>query len=158
MAWAFGALGIQDRARHFATLYLNDVADVLREAVEPHFEFVRYAESLAQSQPTFAPLAAALAAPPSRVDEALQVEGVVVHRGRRSKRFRGVQCTPLGAAPRAVDRGGSPAASAGFVPVLRWAQARCLSPSERLEMRQPPAHFVRGPQGAISPFGTAGRY
>ena len=72
LAWAFGALGIQDRARHFATLYLNDVADVLREAVDPRFEFVRYAESLAQSQPTFAPLAAALAAPPTRVDEALQ--------------------------------------------------------------------------------------
>ena len=30
LAWAFGALGVQDRARHFATLYLNDLADVLR--------------------------------------------------------------------------------------------------------------------------------
>jgi hypothetical protein len=28
LGWAFGALGVQDRARHFATLYLNDVADV----------------------------------------------------------------------------------------------------------------------------------
>jgi hypothetical protein len=50
LAWAFGALGIQDRARHLATLYLNDIADVLRDAVDPRFEFVRYAESLAQSQ------------------------------------------------------------------------------------------------------------
>jgi hypothetical protein len=45
LAWAFGALGVQDRARHLATLYLNDLADVLREAVDPRFEFVRYAES-----------------------------------------------------------------------------------------------------------------
>ena len=72
LAWAFGMLGVQDRARHFATLYLNDLADVLREAVDPRFEFVRYAESLAQSQPTFDPLAAALAAPLNLVDESLR--------------------------------------------------------------------------------------
>lgn len=71
LAWAFGALGLQDRARHLATLYLNDMADVLREAVDPRFEFVRYAESLAQSQPTFEPLAEALAAPPNLVDRIL---------------------------------------------------------------------------------------
>ncbi|TRZ97405.1 MAG: radical SAM protein [Rhodocyclaceae bacterium] len=72
LAWAFGALGVQDRARHFATLYLNDVADVLRDAVDPRFEFVRYAESLAQSQATFDPLAKSLAAPLNLVDSALR--------------------------------------------------------------------------------------
>ncbi|MEJ8674338.1 B12-binding domain-containing radical SAM protein [Chromobacterium amazonense] len=71
LAWAFGALGTQDRARHLATLYLNDIADVLREAVDPRFEFVRYAESLALSQPTFEPLAKALAAEPNWVDDTL---------------------------------------------------------------------------------------
>jgi radical SAM superfamily enzyme YgiQ (UPF0313 family) len=71
MAWAFGALGVQDRARHLATLYLNDLADVLRDAVDPRFEFVRYAESLAQSQPSFDPLAAALAAPLNLIDRTL---------------------------------------------------------------------------------------
>jgi Radical SAM superfamily len=71
LAWAFGALGLQDRARHFATLYLNDLADVLRDAVDGRFEFVRYAEQLAASQPSFDPLAAALAAPPNLVDERL---------------------------------------------------------------------------------------
>lgn len=68
LAWAFGALGVQDRARHLATLFLNDLADVLREAVDTRFEFVRYGESLAQSQASFNPLAAALAAPPTLVD------------------------------------------------------------------------------------------
>jgi radical SAM superfamily enzyme YgiQ (UPF0313 family) len=72
LAWAFGALGVTDRARHFATLYLDDVADVLREAVDTRFEFVRYAESLAQSQATFEPLAQALAAPENLVDQTLR--------------------------------------------------------------------------------------
>ena len=72
LAWAFGSLGVQDRARHLATLYLNDVSDVLREAVDARFEFVRYAESLAQSQASFEPMARALAAPPTLVDSTLQ--------------------------------------------------------------------------------------
>jgi hypothetical protein len=72
LAWAFGALGQQDRARHLATLYLNDLADVLRDAVDNRFEFVRYGESLAGSQATFDPLADALAAPLTLMDENLQ--------------------------------------------------------------------------------------
>lgn len=72
LAWAFGALGVQDRARHLATLFLNDLADVLREAVDTRFEFVRYGESLAQSQASFNPLATALAAPPTLVDTTLE--------------------------------------------------------------------------------------
>ena len=71
LGWAFGALGSTDRARHLATLYLNDLADVLQGAVDERFEFVRYAESLAAAQPTFDPLAQALAAPPNLVDQTL---------------------------------------------------------------------------------------
>ena len=72
LAWAFGALGQQDRARHLATLYLNDLADVLRDAIDSRFEFVRYGESLAGSQATFEPLSTALAAPLTLMDEMLQ--------------------------------------------------------------------------------------
>ncbi|HRP25602.1 radical SAM protein [Thauera sp.] len=82
LAWAFGALGLHDRARHLATLYLNELADILRDAVDARFEFVRYAESLAMSQPSFEPLAAALAAPPTLVDDslrALTLESVARH-------------------------------------------------------------------------------
>ena len=71
LAWAFGSLGTQDRARHLATLYLNDLADVVRDAIDPRFEFVRYAESLASSQASFDPLANALAQPFTLVDELL---------------------------------------------------------------------------------------
>ncbi|MEW6478957.1 MAG: radical SAM protein [Pseudomonadota bacterium] len=83
LGWAFGALGVQDKARHLATLYLNDLADVVRDAADERFEFVRYAESLASSQPTFEPLARALAAPPTLVDELLReltLQTVTEHR------------------------------------------------------------------------------
>jgi radical SAM superfamily enzyme YgiQ (UPF0313 family) len=83
LGWAFGALGLQDRARHLATLYLNDLADVLRDAIDARFEFVRYAEQLAASQPSFEPLASALAAPPNLIDErlaALALDAVDHHR------------------------------------------------------------------------------
>ena len=71
LGWAFGALGQSDRARHLATLYLNDLADVIQGAADPRFEFVRYAESLAAAQASFEPLAQALAAPPNLVDQTL---------------------------------------------------------------------------------------
>ncbi len=71
LTWAFGALGVQDRARHLATLFLNDLADVLRDAVDDRFEFVRYGESLASSQASFDPLAKALAAPETFIDQVL---------------------------------------------------------------------------------------
>jgi Radical SAM superfamily len=85
LAWAFGSLGAQDRARHLATLYLNDLADVLRDAIDPRFEFVRYAESLAGSQPTFEPLAQALAQPLNLVDRTLvdlALQSVAAHQPR----------------------------------------------------------------------------
>ena len=71
LAWAFGALGAQDKARHLATLYLNDLADVIADAIDERFEFVRYAESLAGSQPSFDPLANALQQPFTLIDEIL---------------------------------------------------------------------------------------
>ena len=71
LAWAFGALGAQDKARHLATLYLNDLADVIADAIDERFEFVRYAESLAGSQASFDPLANALQQPFTLIDEIL---------------------------------------------------------------------------------------
>jgi radical SAM superfamily enzyme YgiQ (UPF0313 family) len=72
LGWAFGALGQQDRARHLATLYLNDLADVVRDAVDARFEFVRYGEALASSQASFDPLAKALASTPTLLDDLLK--------------------------------------------------------------------------------------
>ena len=72
LGWAFGALGVQDRAKHLATLYLNDLSDVVRESIDSRFEFVRYGEALAASQASFDALAAALAAAPNLVDDTLR--------------------------------------------------------------------------------------
>jgi hypothetical protein len=33
--WAFGTMGIQDRARHLATLYLEDLGDFIQENLDP---------------------------------------------------------------------------------------------------------------------------
>ncbi len=89
LAWAFGGLGLTDRARWLATLFLEDLADVVREHVDPRFELVRYGESLAASQPSFDPIADALAAPPTCLDRWLD-ELVVAALERHRPAFVGV--------------------------------------------------------------------
>jgi hypothetical protein len=71
LAWAFGELGVTDRARHLASLFVDDLADVVRDGIDPRFELSRYGEKLAASAWTFDPLAEALAAPPTPVDRRL---------------------------------------------------------------------------------------
>lgn len=53
MEWAFGTMGLQDKARHLATLYLEDLADLIKEAIDPHFGFSRYAERLGRTASHF---------------------------------------------------------------------------------------------------------
>ncbi len=71
LAWAFGTLGLQDRARWLSTLFVADLADTVRDHVDPQFELVRYGEQLAASAASFDPLAKALAAPPNLVTATL---------------------------------------------------------------------------------------
>jgi radical SAM superfamily enzyme YgiQ (UPF0313 family) len=52
----FGALGVDDRAKHLASLFLDDLADMIRDGIDPHFGFARYADHLATGMPAFAPL------------------------------------------------------------------------------------------------------
>lgn len=51
--WAFGTMGIRDQARHIATLYLEDLSDFIKEVIDPHFGFSRYAERLGMSAHSF---------------------------------------------------------------------------------------------------------
>lgn len=69
--WAFGSMGIQDKARHFATLYLEDLADLIKETIDPHFGFSRYAERLGESATSFDDLDKELQSPPTFTDEIL---------------------------------------------------------------------------------------
>lgn len=67
--WAFGALGIQDQAKHLASLFVDDLADVIREGVDERFALARYGEKLAASAPDFLPMREALeSSTPTLVD------------------------------------------------------------------------------------------
>ncbi len=53
LKWAFGTMGTQDKAKHLATMYLEDLSDMITACVDPHFGFSRYAERLARSANSF---------------------------------------------------------------------------------------------------------
>src|SRR5262249_59177580 len=71
LAWAFGGLGIADRAKYLASLYIDDLADVIRDGIAPEFALSRYAEQLAASAPSFDPLRLALEGEPTLIDDLL---------------------------------------------------------------------------------------
>ncbi|KOS08017.1 Fe-S oxidoreductase [Flavobacterium akiainvivens] len=69
--WAFGSMGVQDKAKHLATLYLEDISDLIVECIDPHFGFSRYAERLGRSANSFDELYEALQQPFTYIDEIL---------------------------------------------------------------------------------------
>ncbi|MBB1488031.1 B12-binding domain-containing radical SAM protein [Oceanospirillum sediminis] len=50
---AFGDLGVQDKAKYLATLFINDLSAVITQGVDPYFEVSRYGERLAAANPYF---------------------------------------------------------------------------------------------------------
>ena len=58
--WAFGTMGTQDRAKHLATLYLEDISDFIVECIDENFGFSRYAERMGRSANSFDELYEAL--------------------------------------------------------------------------------------------------
>ncbi len=71
LSWAFGTMGIHDRAKYLATMYLEDLSDLIKECVDDHFGFSRYAEKLGRSANSFDELHLALQQPLTFVDEIL---------------------------------------------------------------------------------------
>jgi hypothetical protein len=69
--WAFGSMGTQDKAKHLATLYLEDLSDLIMECVDPHFGFSRYAERLGRSANSFDELYEALQQEYTYIDKIL---------------------------------------------------------------------------------------
>jgi hypothetical protein len=53
MDYAFGTMGMQDKAKHLATLYLEDLSDFIVECIDENFGFSRYAERLGRSANSF---------------------------------------------------------------------------------------------------------
>ena len=46
-------MGFQDKAKHIATMYLEDLSDLITECIDEHFGFSRYAERLGRSANSF---------------------------------------------------------------------------------------------------------
>lgn len=67
--WAFGSMGIADKAKHLATLYLEDLSDFIVDCVDPDFGVSRYAEQIGQSAASFDALDKRLSGPASYVEE-----------------------------------------------------------------------------------------
>ena len=71
LEWAFGTIGNYDRATHLCTLFLRDIVDYINQTIDPHFELIRYAESLCLRLPDFEPLQKELEKPLSLIDKLL---------------------------------------------------------------------------------------
>lgn len=71
LKWAFGTMGMQDKAKHLATMYLEDLSDMISECADTHFGFSRYAEKLARSANSFDELYASLQKEYTYIDKIL---------------------------------------------------------------------------------------
>ena len=69
MEYAFGMMGMQDKAKHLATLYLEDLSDYIVACVDENFGFSRYAERLGRSANSFDELYHQLNQKPTYIDE-----------------------------------------------------------------------------------------
>jgi radical SAM superfamily enzyme YgiQ (UPF0313 family) len=69
--WAFGVMGNQDKAKHLATLFLEDISDLIVETVDENFGFSRYAERLGMSAASFDELYQALQNEQTYIDSIL---------------------------------------------------------------------------------------
>lgn len=63
LEWAFGTLGIRDKARFLASLYMDDLSDFIKETVDSDFGFSRYAEHLGRCASSFDQIQNALKQP-----------------------------------------------------------------------------------------------
>ncbi|NMR32762.1 radical SAM protein [Chryseobacterium aquaticum] len=69
MEFAFGNMGLQDKAKHLATLYLEDLSDYILEHIDSDFGFSRYAERLGKSANSFDELYLKLNSDKTFIDE-----------------------------------------------------------------------------------------
>ena len=68
LEWAFGSMGLMDKAKYLATLFLEDISDFIIATVDPFFGFSRYAERLGRSANSFDELYAHLSKNPTFID------------------------------------------------------------------------------------------
>ena len=52
----FGSMGVHDKAKYLATLFIEDVSDLIRKYLHPGFDLIRYQSHLAKVAPSFDPI------------------------------------------------------------------------------------------------------
>lgn len=68
LEWSFGVMGLKDKAKHLATLYLEDLSDLIVECIDADFGFSRYADRLGMSASRFDDLYEKLQQPCTHLD------------------------------------------------------------------------------------------
>jgi hypothetical protein len=63
------SVSVDDRAKQWATFFLEDLADFVQATITPHFAMSRYAEHIGRSASSFDQIAEALTAPTSLTDQ-----------------------------------------------------------------------------------------
>lgn len=67
--WEAGDLGIIDRAKHYATLFVEEIGDFIQANVDEFFAFTKYAEQIATSASSFDQLDEFLSYQPTLIEE-----------------------------------------------------------------------------------------
>jgi radical SAM superfamily enzyme YgiQ (UPF0313 family)/uncharacterized membrane protein len=67
--WSFGNVGILDKGKYLATLFLEDISDFIIECVDENFGFSRYAERMSRSANSFDELENAIQSTNTYIDE-----------------------------------------------------------------------------------------
>jgi len=80
---------IQDRAKQWATFFLEDLADLVQAIVSPHFALSRYAEHIVRSASSFDGILAALGEEPTLTDT-LMLKSLHTHLDRVHPTFIGL--------------------------------------------------------------------
>jgi len=63
------SVSVDDRAKQWATFFLEDLADLVQAMITPHFSLSRYAEHIARSASSFDQIINGLTAPPNLMDQ-----------------------------------------------------------------------------------------
>lgn len=62
LAYAFGDMGVIDKAKHLATVFIEEIGDYINSNIDEDFGFNKYAEKIGRTATSFAPIEAKLSA------------------------------------------------------------------------------------------------
>ncbi len=71
--WADGELGVIDKAKHFGTLFIEEIGDFIQANVDEFFSFTKYAEQIATSASSFNQIAEFLNYEPTLIEDEMLV-------------------------------------------------------------------------------------